>query len=77
METRKISVIAMEIINDWQKVNFAALPYLKAMLSINYFSDSYGYDNGKTIVLYFLSNASTYKGETAKRLKLELKNIIK
>jgi hypothetical protein len=77
METRKISVIAMEIINDWQKVNFAALPYLKAMLSINYFSDSYGYDNGKTIVLYFLSNASSYKGETAKRLKLELKNIIK
>jgi hypothetical protein len=77
METRKISAIAMEIINDWQKVNFAALPYLKAMLSINYVNDSYGYDNGKTIVLYFLSNASTYKGETAKKLKLELKNIIK
>jgi hypothetical protein len=77
METRKISIIAMDIFNNWQKVNFAALPYLKAMLSINYVSDSYGYDNGKTIVLYFLSNASTYKGETAKRLKLELKNIIK
>lgn len=77
METRKISAIAMDIFNNWQKVNFAALPYLKAMLSINYVSDSYGYDNGKTIVLYFLSNASTYKGETAKRLKLELKNIIK
>jgi len=77
MKTRKISAIAMEIFNDWQKVNFTALPYLKAMLSINYVNDSYGYDNGKTIVLYFLSNASTYKGETAKRLKLELKNIIK
>ena len=77
MKTRKISAIAMEIFNDWQKVNFAALPYLKAMSSINYVNDSYGYDNGKTIVLYFLSNASTYKGETAKRLKLELKNIIK
>jgi hypothetical protein len=77
MKTRKISAIAMEIFNDWQKVNFAALPYLKAMSSINYVNDSYGYDNGKTIVLYFLSNASTYKGETAKKLKLELKNIIK
>lgn len=77
METRKISVIANDIFKDWQKVNFAALPYLKAMLSINYVNDSYGYDNGKSIVLYFLSNAGTYKGETAKRLKIELKNIIK
>ena len=31
METRKISVIANDIFKDWQKVNFAALPYLKAM----------------------------------------------
>ena len=77
MENRKISTIANEIFNDWNKVNFAALPYLNAMLSINSINDNYAYDTGKSIVLYFLSNASTYKGETAKRLKLELKNIIK
>ena len=77
MENRKISVIANEIFRDWKKVNFAALPYLNAMLSINSKNDNYGYDTGKSIVLYFLSNASTYKGETAKKLKLELKNIIK
>jgi len=39
--------------------------------------DAYGYDSGKSVVLYFLSNAATFKGEAAKALKAELKAALK
>jgi len=74
---RSISTIAREIEADWSKigkgVNYAAKPYLNAMKSLDKVSDDYGADTGKSVVLYFLSNASSYRGETAKRLKAELK----
>ncbi len=74
---RSISTIAREIEADWSKigkgVNYAAKPYLNAMKSLDKISDNYGADTGKSVVLYFLSNASSYRGETAKRLKAELK----
>jgi ribosomal protein L37E len=38
--------------------------------------DNYGYDSGKSIVAYFLSNAAQWKGETAKIVKKELKKRI-
>jgi hypothetical protein len=34
-------------------------------------------DSGRSIVAYFLSNASTWRGETAKRIKLELNKMLK
>lgn len=75
--TRTIKAIASEIFADWKKPYFGAMPYLNAMLDLNFISDRYGMDSAKGIVLYFLSNASTYRGETAKRLKNELKLMIK
>lgn len=77
MENRAISTIAKEIRADWQKVNFGAVPYLQAMDGLNKITDSYGYDSAKSIVLYFLSNASSWRGETAKRIKLELNKMLK
>lgn len=76
-ETRPIYEIAKEIRNDWQNVYFGAKPYLAAMMSLNTINDNYGFDSAKMIVLYFLSNASTWKGETAKRIKKELKAMCK
>lgn len=73
--TRTISVIARDIRADWKKVNYAAKPYLQAMLSINYSGDTYGYDTAESIVRYFLCNASSYRGEKAKSLKAELKTL--
>ena len=71
---RKVYEIAQDIRRDWgSKVNFAAKPYLAAMLSLESKKDMYGADSGDSIILYFLSNASAYRGETAKRLKAELK----
>jgi len=47
---------------------------MRQLESVN---DDYGYDSGKSVVLYFLSNAATFKGEAAKLLKAELKAALK
>jgi hypothetical protein len=70
---RSISEIASEISSDWGKVNFGAKPYLEAMYSLDSVDDNYYCDSGKSIVLYFLANASTWKGPVAKRIKAELR----
>lgn len=74
---RPISWIAEEIRKDWKKPYFGAVPYLRAMLSLNDIKDDYGADSGKSIVLYFLSNATSWRGDVAKRCKAELKEMIK
>lgn len=70
---RPVYEIADEIRRDWKKPYFGAVPYLDAMHSLNSVTDSYYHDSGKSVVLYFLSNATTWKGETARRVKAELK----
>lgn len=76
-QVRSLNVIASEIRKDWgAKVNYAAKPYLDAMSSLNSISDMYYQDSAKSIVGYFLCNAGTWRGETAKRVKLELKSLI-
>jgi hypothetical protein len=75
---RSLSTIASEIRKDWgSKVNFAAKPYLSAMAGLDSIDDQYGYDDARSIVLYFLSNASSWRGENAKRIKAELKALAK
>lgn len=70
---RSISDIASEISKDWKQPNYAAKPYLQAMFSLDKMQDDYGQDSAVSVVSYFLSNASQWKGETAKRIKAELK----
>lgn len=75
-ENRAICTIAREIKNNWgTKVNYAAKPYLDAMLSLDHIGSRYGYDDARSIILYFLANASTYRGEVAKAHKAELKTL--
>ena len=76
-ESRDLSLIASEIRRDWKQVNFAAKPYLEAMAGLSSIKDKYGYDDGKTIVAYFLSNAASWKGPKAKEVKAELKKMMK
>ncbi len=72
---RPIWKIAYDIRKAWgpAKVNFAAKPYLDAMCSLDKVADSYGADSAKSIVLYFLGNANSFRGPEAKALKAELK----
>lgn len=74
--TRPISVIAYDIRAAWPKVNFAAKPYLEAMLRLDRITDRYGFDDARSVVTYFLGNASSFRGEQAKALKAELKAIL-
>lgn len=73
---RKLSEIALDIRKSWVKVNFAAKPYLDAMATLDTVQDNYYADSADTIVRYFLSNASSFRGEDAKRLKAELKSML-
>jgi len=77
IESRSLSVIAAEIRKDWKKPYFGAVPYLQAMMCLDNINDNYGFDTGKSIVLYFLANAGTWKGETARRVKKELNAMAK
>lgn len=72
---RKISDIAYEIESTWKNVYFGAVPYLQAMFCLEIVDDKYGMDDAKSIIIYFLSNASTWRGPVAKQIKAELKKI--
>ena len=75
---RPISEIASEIRRDWgSKVNYGAKPYLSAMGSLDTISDRYGQDSADSVVRYFLSNAKTWRGETARKVKAELNDMLK
>lgn len=74
---RPISEIAREIRSDWHNVYFGAVPYLDAMGSLNSIDDEYGCDSGNSVVLYFLANAQTWRGDVARRVKKELNDLSK
>ena len=76
---RTFAEIAREIKQTWKNVYFGAEPYLQAMAVID--SDDkhapYMFELVKDIVIYFLANAQTWRGEDARRIKAELKSMIK
>lgn len=72
---RPIHEIAADIHDAWPKPYFGAVPYLEAMVSLATIDDSYYQDDARSILIYFISNASTFRGPVAKALKLELKQI--
>lgn len=76
MNYRSICTIAQEISKDWTNPYFGAVPYLAAMSCIDKLEDSYICENGRTQVIYFLANASTWKGVVARRIKAELKAML-
>lgn len=76
-EPRALSVIAAEIRADWKRPYFGAVPYLEAMETLTRITDSYWADSAASIVRYFLANAGTWRGETARRVKAELNALVK
>lgn len=77
VEPRLLSTIAREIRHNWKKVNFAAIPYLRAMSDLRDIHDDYYADTAVSVVAYFLSNATTWRGDTARRVKAELNAMLK
>jgi hypothetical protein len=76
-----LGAIARMIRKDWGKqgkgVSYSAKPYLDAMASLDDINDDYGNDSGVSVVRYFLSNASTWKGPVAKQVKAKLNKMCK
>lgn len=72
MKDKNIASLASLIRRNWKNVYFGAVPYLDAMSSMDSINDAYGMDSGKSIVRYFLSNASSFRGPVAKEIKAEL-----
>lgn len=83
-ETRRLLDICREIRQTWVNkdgvgsVNYAAKPYLEAMEECGRWGlenplDPYYAEDVKTQVIYFLSNATSFRGPDAKRIKAELK----
>lgn len=74
---RSIADIANECRQDWRKPYFGAVPYLGAMLSLDAITDTYGADSAESVIAYFLSNATTWRGDVARRCKAELNAMLK
>ena len=75
-DIRALWKIAKEIRLDWKNVYFGAVPYLEAMDELTTIDDMFYMDSGRHIVMYFLSNATTWRGDTARRIKAELKALL-
>lgn len=73
---RSLHVIAREIYQTWPNISPYALPYLEAMGYLDRITDVYGAEVGYDIVRYFLSNAAGWRGEDARRIKLELRGMV-
>jgi hypothetical protein len=74
--TRPLHEIADEIVLNWPEPFFAAVPYLHAMRRVAKLTDHYGMDDGESLVRYFLSNAKTWRGDVARRIKAELRAVL-
>ena len=75
--TRPVHVIAAEISKAWTNVHYSAKPYLNEMRWMGTIEDKVMFDSGKDIVLRFLGNANTWRGDDARRIKAELKAMCK
>jgi hypothetical protein len=74
---RSIREIAYQIRADWKNVSPYARPYLNAMCTLERLDDKYGVDYGKSIVCYFLANSAGWRGDVARKVKSELKEMVR
>jgi hypothetical protein len=76
---RPLYEIAREIMRDpaYKSARWCAGPYVEAMSGMTSVSDTYYADSGTSVVLYALSNLQSWRGETARRVKAELKAALK
>lgn len=77
IEVRPLYEIASEIKSNWVSWRKSyAEHYINAMSDLSSIDDNYMFDSAKSIVLYFLANAQSWRGEVARRIKAELKAMV-
>lgn len=77
-QKRPLYEIAGEIMSDpaAQSQMWKAEPYLSAMSQLDKITDDCGYDSADSIVRYALSNLTGWRGDNARRIKAELKEML-
>lgn len=73
---RPLYQIAIDIRAHWPKPYFGAVPYIDAMRAVSSINEPYGVESARGLVLYFLANAGSWRGEHAKRIKAELRGML-
>jgi|TARA_R110000823_G_C15549663_1_gene459164 hypothetical protein len=76
MSRRTIGDIAEEISSDWTP-RYPGNAYIKPMMYLGSIDDRYYQESARSIVLGFLSTAGGWRGDTARRVKAELRSILK
>jgi len=74
---RPLHEIAKDILEHWKPVSKFAEQHVAAMKTLDKLSDIYVAEDGRGIVLGFLVNAGSWKGEDARRIKAELNMMLK
>jgi hypothetical protein len=74
---RPIHEIARDIEATWPNVHYTAYPYLSAMRGLVTVQDRFFEDDARGIIIRFLGNATTWRGEDARRIKAELRGLLK
>lgn len=86
MPLRPLNQIAASILVNWGPTarspkaapyQLYCLPYVDAMLNLRRISDYYGLDDAEDIILRFLSNAASWRGDFARSIKAELNTHLK
>jgi len=77
---RSIGEIARDIMaSPWYRSNASiyARDYIQAMRYLTGIEDSYGLDSAYSVINYALANMTTFRGDLARSVKLELKAHLK
>lgn len=62
---------------DWSNPYFGAVPYLDALEGLTSWTDRYGHDDATELALYLLNNLKTWRGDVARTVKAQLKEVSK
>lgn len=76
-QPRSLAAIARDIERNWPEPYFGAVPYIRAMRVMTTMRSTYGQDTADDVVIRFLTNARTFRGGEARRIKAELKALLK
>jgi len=77
---RSLMKIARDIKGSpWYRSNSSiyARDYVEAMSCLNSINDTYGLDSAESVVRYALANLTTWRGDQARAIKAELKDLLK
>ena len=73
LPTRSLGAIMRLVRKDWTSPYFGAVPYIDALAQLEDIDEWYLAETGRQLVPYFLANAGTWRGPTARAVKSELK----